>query len=93
MSNQMSLTQTRSNLPATNTPRMNVVSAVAFLTPLILGGLLRWFIFNPAALIVGLFLGLLLAQAPKCVPQPGVVTTSSTAAWSTPLTYIESAPR
>ena len=69
MSNQMGLTQTRGNLPSVDTPRINVVSAVALLTPLILGGLLSWFMFNPAAIIVGLFLGLLLAQSPKIARQ------------------------
>src|ERR1041385_6842199 len=69
MSNPMSLTQTRSNLPSIDTPRVNVVSAVAFLTPLILGGLLSWLFFNPFGIIVGVLLGLLLAQAPKIARQ------------------------
>src|SRR5204863_5435300 len=69
MSNQMGLTQTRSNLPSVDTPRLNVVSAVPFLPPLILGGWLSWFMFNPAAIIVGLILGFLLAQAPKIARQ------------------------
>ncbi|HJP94722.1 MAG TPA: slipin family protein [Pyrinomonadaceae bacterium] len=69
MSNPMSLTQTRSNLPSVDTPRINVVSAVAFLTPLILGGLLSWLFFNPFGIILGVLLGLLLAQAPKIARQ------------------------
>ena len=64
-----SLMQTRSNLPAIDTPRVNVVSAVAFLAPALLGGLLTWATFNFASLVVGIFLGLLLAQAPKIARQ------------------------
>ncbi|HEU4710471.1 MAG TPA: slipin family protein [Pyrinomonadaceae bacterium] len=70
MSNSMtSLVQTRSNLPSIDTPRMNVVSAVVFLTPLLLGALMTWATFNPASVIVGLLLGLILAQAPKIARQ------------------------
>lgn len=64
-----SLIQTRSNLPAAETPRVNVVSAVAFLTPVLLGGLATWALFNFAPLIVGIFLGLLLGQSPKIARQ------------------------
>ena len=64
-----SLIQTRSNLPAPEIPRVNIVSAVALLVPLLLGGLLSWLMFNPVAVIVGLFLGLLAAQAPKIARQ------------------------
>jgi regulator of protease activity HflC (stomatin/prohibitin superfamily) len=59
----------RSNLPATNTPRVNVVAAVTFLAPFILGGLVTWLMLNPAGIILGLLLGLLLAQAPKIARQ------------------------
>ncbi|HKU72733.1 MAG TPA: slipin family protein [Pyrinomonadaceae bacterium] len=64
-----SLIQTRSNLPASEMPRVNVVSAVVLLAPLLLGGIISWFMFNPVAAIVGLVLGLLLAQAPKIARQ------------------------
>ena len=64
-----SLVQTRSNLPATDTPRINVVAAVAFLAPILLGGLVTWATFNFASLVVGIFLGLLLAQSPKIARQ------------------------
>ena len=69
MSSSTSLTQTRSNLPSTETPRVNVVSAVVLLVPVLLGGLISWFMLNPAAIIVGVLLGLLLAQAPKIARQ------------------------
>jgi SPFH domain / Band 7 family len=69
MSSSTSLLETRSSLPSTNTPRVNVVSAVAFLTPLLLGGLLTWATFNPVGIIVGVLLGLLFAQAPKIARQ------------------------
>lgn len=64
-----SLVQARNNLPAVETPRVNVVSAVAFLAPILLGGLATWMLFNFAPLIVGIFLGLLLAQSPKIARQ------------------------
>jgi regulator of protease activity HflC (stomatin/prohibitin superfamily) len=64
-----SLNQTRSNLPSIDTPRLNVVSAVVFLTPLLLGALATWATFSPVGVIVGLILGLLLAQAPKIARQ------------------------
>src|SRR5437867_460404 len=69
MANMQSLVETRSNLPSPNTPRMNVVSALAFLAPLAVGGLLTLLTFNPAGAIVGVLLGLLLAQAPKIARQ------------------------
>jgi hypothetical protein len=45
------------------------VSAVIFLVPLLLGALATWATFNPVSLIVGLVLGLLLAQSPKIARQ------------------------
>jgi regulator of protease activity HflC (stomatin/prohibitin superfamily) len=69
MSSTTSLVQTRSNLPAVNTPRVNVVSAAVFLLPLLLGILASWATFAPAGIIVGLILGLLLAQSPKIARQ------------------------
>ena len=68
-SSMTSLIQTRSNLPAVDTPRLNVVSAVAFLVPLLLGALTTWMTFNPAGVIVGIVLGALLAQSPKIARQ------------------------
>ena len=69
MSNSTSLMETRSSLPSINTPHVNVVSAVAFLTPLILGSLVSFATWNPAGIIVGLILGVLLAQSPKIARQ------------------------
>src|SRR6185436_6019087 len=68
-SSMTSLTQTRSNLPAPNAPRVNVVSVVAFLAPFLLGGLVSWLTLNPAGLVLGLLLGFLMAQAPKIARQ------------------------
>jgi len=68
-SSMTSLTQTRSNLPAPNAPRVNVVSVVAFLAPFLLGGLVSWLTFNPVGIVLGLLLGFLLAQAPKIARQ------------------------
>jgi regulator of protease activity HflC (stomatin/prohibitin superfamily) len=69
MSSTSSLVQTRSNLPSTDTPRVNVVSAVAFLLPALLGVLITVTTFSPIGAIVGVLLGLLLAQAPKIARQ------------------------
>src|SRR5437867_6021107 len=69
MANMQSLVETRSNLPSPNTPRMNVVSALAFLAPLAVGGLLTLLTFNPAGAIFGVLLGLFLAQSPKIARQ------------------------
>jgi hypothetical protein len=68
-SSTTSLIQSRSNLPAKDTPRLNVVSAVVFLVPLLLGALATWMTFNPAGVIAGVILGVLLAQAPKIAKQ------------------------
>ena len=64
-----SLTQTRSNLPSTDVPRVNVVSAVALIVPILLGGLISWLMLNPIGIVIGLLLGFLLAQAPKIARQ------------------------
>ncbi|MGH9970298.1 MAG: slipin family protein [Pyrinomonadaceae bacterium] len=69
MSSNMGLVQARSNLPATNAPHFNVVAAMAFLSPLVLGVLASLVTWNPAGIIVGLILGLLAAQAPKVAKQ------------------------
>jgi hypothetical protein len=69
MSSSTSLIQIRSNLPSVERSRINVVSAVTFLVPLLLGALATWATFNPVGVIVGLLLGVLLAQAPKIARQ------------------------
>jgi regulator of protease activity HflC (stomatin/prohibitin superfamily) len=61
--------QTRSNLPSIETPRVNVVSVMSFLAPVLLGGLATWATFNFAPLIVAILLGLLLSQSPKVARQ------------------------
>src|SRR2546422_9319791 len=65
-----SLVDTRSNLPTQNTPRVNVISAVALLVPLGLGILsIPLTNYGPIGVIVGLLIGLLGAQAPKIARQ------------------------
>jgi len=63
-----SLIRTRSNVPA-EMPRVNVVSAVVLITPILLGALATWLTFNPVGVIVGAILGLLFSQAPKVARQ------------------------
>jgi len=69
MPSNNSLMQTRSTLPSMNTPRVNVVSAVAFLIPAVLGLLATVASANPVGAIVGILLGLFLAQAPRIARQ------------------------
>src|SRR5262245_59876824 len=69
MRSSTSLIETRDNLPSIQTGRVNVVAAVSFLAPLLLGALTFWWTLNPAGLIAGAILGLLLAQAPKIARQ------------------------
>jgi regulator of protease activity HflC (stomatin/prohibitin superfamily) len=68
-SSTTSLMQTRSNFPAPEIPRLNVVAAVALLTPVLLGGLISWLMLSPVAVILGFLLGLFLAQSPKIARQ------------------------
>jgi regulator of protease activity HflC (stomatin/prohibitin superfamily) len=65
----MSLMQTRSNLPASTAPRVNIVSAMAFLLPIILGAAVSAIWWTPISLIAGLILGVLFAQSPKVARQ------------------------
>jgi regulator of protease activity HflC (stomatin/prohibitin superfamily) len=58
----------RGSLPV-NAPRVNFVQAVAFLAPAALGALATVLSLNPAGAIVGVLLGLLLAQSPKIARQ------------------------
>src|ERR1044072_7859596 len=69
MPNLQNLVQNRSNLPAPNTPRLNFISALAFLAPLGFGVLSTLITLNPAGVIVGVLLGLLLAQSHKIARQ------------------------
>ena len=64
-----SLIQTRSNLPSQNTPRLNIISALVFLTPAAIGLLATLLTANPIGLIVGVVLGLLLGLSPKIARQ------------------------
>ena len=66
---QQSLMETRSNLPSLNAPRLNFVAAAAFLAPVLLGALATLMTLNPAGAIIGVLLGLLLAQSPKIARQ------------------------
>src|SRR5262245_49253914 len=69
MSDMTSLMQTRSSLPSPSTPRVNIVSAVALLLPLLVGGLASFLAWTPFGVIVGFLLGLLIAQSPKVARQ------------------------
>src|SRR5947207_10516986 len=63
------LVESRSNLPSPNAPRLNFVAAVAFLAPVALGALSTLITLNPVGAILGVLLGLLLAQSPKVARQ------------------------
>jgi len=60
--------ETRNNLPV-NAPRLNFVQAAAFLVPVAFGALATLLTLNPGGAIVGVLLGLLLAQSPKIARQ------------------------
>jgi regulator of protease activity HflC (stomatin/prohibitin superfamily) len=64
-----SLMETRSNLPAPAAPHLNFVAALAFLAPVVLGGLASLATLNPAGAVLGLILGLLAAKSPKIARQ------------------------
>lgn len=64
-----SLIQTRSNLPTQNTPRLNIIAVLAFLSPVALGLVFTLLTGNPISLIVGFILGLLIGQSPKIARQ------------------------
>jgi len=68
MANMQSF-ETRSNLPAVSAPRVNIVAALAFLAPAAVGALTTVMMANPVGAIVGVLLGLLLAQSPKIARQ------------------------
>lgn len=68
MANMQSLVETRNNLPV-NTPRLNFVATLAFLVPVAVGALATLMTLNPGGAIVGVLLGLLLAQSPKIARQ------------------------
>jgi len=63
------LLDNRSNLPVPNAPRLNFVAALAFLAPVAVGTLATLMTLNPGGAIVGVLLGLLLAQSPKIARQ------------------------
>ncbi|HKZ01858.1 MAG TPA: slipin family protein [Pyrinomonadaceae bacterium] len=69
MADITSLVQTRSSLPAQNTSRVNVISALVFLAPVALGALTMLATGNPFGLVAAVLLGTLLAQAPKIARQ------------------------
>src|SRR5690349_14690673 len=58
-----------SKLPSPMAPRVNFEQGVAFLAPLALGALSTLLTWSPVGLIIGLLLGLFLAQSPKIARQ------------------------
>jgi regulator of protease activity HflC (stomatin/prohibitin superfamily) len=63
------MVETKRNLPTASSPRVNIVAVIAFLVPLLLGGLTSWIMLTPFGAIVGVILGLLIAQSPKIARQ------------------------
>jgi regulator of protease activity HflC (stomatin/prohibitin superfamily) len=63
------LLENRSNLPVPNAPRLNFIAVLAFLAPVAVGALATLMTLNPGGAIVGVLLGLLLAQSPKIARQ------------------------
>jgi regulator of protease activity HflC (stomatin/prohibitin superfamily) len=69
MANATDLITGKRNLPAPNAPRTNIVAAVCLLAPIAAGVAVTLMTANPAGAIVGVLLGLLLAQSPKVAKQ------------------------
>ena len=64
------LSKTRSAVSGATPPRANIVAALMFLLPFVLGLILTGLVYkNPIAVIVGAIIGLLLAQSPKVSKQ------------------------
>ena len=63
------LTQTKSALPNPNAPRVNIVAAMLFTVPLLLGVIPALMFNDPIGPISGFVIGMLLAQAPKVAKQ------------------------
>src|SRR5215813_6139739 len=68
MPNQ-SLVETRSNVPTPVGPRLNFVAALAFIAPVALGAVATLLTLKPFGAILGVLLGLFLAQSPKIARQ------------------------
>jgi regulator of protease activity HflC (stomatin/prohibitin superfamily) len=68
MSNTTSLVQTKSGFPTPQGPRANVISIFSLLLPIAIGGAAS-LVFGPAAIVVGVLLGLLATQSPKIARQ------------------------
>src|SRR5918911_5025357 len=69
MTNATDLIQRKRNLPAPNAPRTNVVAALCLLAPVAAGFAALALTGTPVGLVVGVLLGLLLAQSPKVAKQ------------------------
>jgi regulator of protease activity HflC (stomatin/prohibitin superfamily) len=69
MANGFELIQSKKSLTAANAPRANVVSALMLLASAGLGGAVTMLTGNPVGIIVGILLGLLLAQSPRVAKQ------------------------
>lgn len=69
MANNVSLDQIRSGLPTASGSHANVISALAFLSPIAFGLLVSFLMWNVGAIIAGLILGLIAAQAPQVAKQ------------------------
>lgn len=69
MPNMQSLVESRSNVPAPTGPRLNFIAALSFLAPAALGAVATLMTLNPVGAILGVLLGLLLAQSPKIARQ------------------------
>src|SRR5882672_7073290 len=63
------LAQVKSALPNPNAPRVNIVAAMLFTFPLLLGVIPAVMFNNPFGPVIGFVLGMLLAQAPKIAKQ------------------------
>lgn len=63
------LTKSKTLAPSSHAPRMNVISALMFGIPTLLGAGVTLLTLNPVGAILGILLGLVAAQAPKVAKQ------------------------
>src|SRR5215510_14006609 len=69
MPSNQSLVETRSSVPASSAPRLNFIAALSFIAPVALGAVATLLTLKPFGVILGVLLGLLLAQSPKIARQ------------------------
>lgn len=69
MSGISDLLKSNTKQPAVNAPRLNILTAVVFLIPFVVGFFLTIRSDDPTGIIIGAVVGILVAQAPQIAQQ------------------------